>query len=289
MTRPVLRFAPSPNGRLHLGHAYSALLNAELARRMEGRFLVRIEDIDKARCRPDYEQAIFADLAWLGLRWEEPVRRQSEHVADYRAAFEKLRQRRLVFPCFCSRGDIARAVAARGEDRPRDPDGAPLYPGCCRALDRAEVEARLAAGVPHSWRLEMEAARPAVPAPLAFVRFTPGEGESVVEALPERWGDAVIVRKDFGTSYHLSVVVDDGLQGVTHVVRGADLAAATDLHVLLQQLLDLPSPAYHHHRLILDAAGRKLSKSAGSPSLADLRAGGAMPNSIRAELGFPPA
>ncbi len=288
MTQPVFRFAPSPNGRLHLGHAYSALLNADLARRRGGRFLLRIEDIDTTRCRPEFEQGIYADLAWLGLAWERPVRRQSEHFGTYRAAFAPLKGRGLAYPCFCTRTDIARTVAdlERNGPWPRDPDGAPLYPGTCRDLPPAGAEDRIAGGEPHAWRIDMAAALRKAPGPHRHPGFDPDGGTAPVDAAPARWGDAVIVRKDIPTSYHLSVVVDDALQGVTHVVRGADLEAATDLHVLLQVLLGLPSPLYHHHGLVRDPEGGKLSKSAGSESLEDLRARGATPAAIRRRLGF---
>jgi glutamyl-Q tRNA(Asp) synthetase len=283
----ALRFAPSPNGRLHLGHAYSALLNAQLARSQAGRFLVRIEDIDPLRCKPAFETGILRDLHWLGLVWEEPVRRQSEHFADYGQAFDILRARGLVYPCFCTRSEIARAAGAgEGSRVPRDPDGAPLYPGTCRHLPEADIATRLGAGAPHTWRLDMSAALAATTAPLCWTRFVP-EGESEhTKAEPSRWGDAVIRRKDVPTSYHLSVVVDDALQGITHVVRGADLEAATDLHVLLQALLGVPTPAYHHHVLFREAEGTKLSKSRGSPALADLREAGVTAVEIRRRLGF---
>ncbi|MBB4038374.1 glutamyl-Q tRNA(Asp) synthetase [Microvirga flocculans] len=290
MTKPVFRFAPSPNGRLHLGHAYSALLNDELARRFGGRLLLRIEDIDIARCRPEFETAIYEDLAWLGLRWEEPVRRQSEHFEDYRAAFLTLRRRGAVYPCFCSRKEVASAVACRevkpGRPWPRDPDGAPLYPGTCRDLPSGEIERRIAAGEPHSWRLDMGALRALLPGPYGYRRFDREGREEAVAADPWRWGDAVVVRKDVPTSYHLSVVVDDALQGVTHVVRGQDLEAATDLHVLLQAILGLPTPLYHHHGLLRDPEGDKLAKSRRSQSLAELRAEGLTPQAIRQRLGF---
>ena len=283
--QPVFRFAPSPNGRLHLGHAYSALLNAELARRCGGRLLLRIEDIDTARCRPELEAAIYEDLAWLGLRWETPVRRQSEHLDDYAAAFASLKERDLVYPCFCSRGDIARNLAGREEPR-RDPDGALLYPGTCKGLDTGEARRRMGSGEPHAWRLSLKRALAvATPAP-GYSRFAIEGGTAVVAARPQRWGDAVIVRKEISTSYHLSVVVDDALQGVTHVVRGRDLEAATDLHVLLQALLALPCPLYHHHELIRDHAGDKLSKSLKSPPLAGLRAQGITADEVLCRLGF---
>ncbi|HEX8664902.1 MAG TPA: tRNA glutamyl-Q(34) synthetase GluQRS [Beijerinckiaceae bacterium] len=290
MTQPVFRFAPSPNGRLHLGHAYSALLNADLAARFHGRFLLRIENIDLTRCRPELEAGIYEDLAWLGLPWEEPVRRQSEHFPEYRAALAALQGRGLVYPCFCSRRDIAAAVARReaetGRPWPRDPDGAPLYPDTCRSLSAAAVETRMAAGELHAWRLDMSRARAAAPPRPAFTRFVPDGAEEVVAAHPGRWGDPVIARKEIPTSYHLSVVHDDAVQGVTHVVRGQDLEAATDLHVLLQHLLGLPTPRYHHHPLIRDEAGDKLSKSLLSESLADLRARGVTAAELRRGLGF---
>lgn len=291
MTKPVFRFAPSPNGRLHLGHAYSALLNDAFARRFGGRLLLRIEDIDLTRCRPEFEAAIYEDLAWLGLEWDKPVRRQSEHFADYRAAFSRLKVEGLVYPCFCSRKDIALAVASE-EARtkrpwPRDPDGAPLYPGRCKGLSVGEAGRRIAAGEPHAWRLDMERARERAPGPYRFRRFDAEGREEACEADPGRWGDPVLVRKDVPTSYHLSVVTDDALQGVTHVVRGKDLEAATGLHVLLQALLGLPTPLYHHHELVLDLTGDKLAKSRGSKSLAELREEGASPDAIRARLGFP--
>jgi glutamyl-Q tRNA(Asp) synthetase len=290
VTKPVFRFAPSPNGRLHLGHAYSALLNADFARHFRGRFLLRIEDIDITRCRPAFEAAIYDDLTWLGLTWEALVRRQSEHFADYHAAFLRLKGRGLVYPCFCTRKDIAETIACReaetGQDWPRDPDCAPLYPGICRGMPVDEAGRQIAAGEPHAWRLDMAALEKLVPGPHRFRTFDREGREGIVTAHPRRWGDAVIVRKETPTSYHLSVVVDDALQGVTHVVRGQDLEAATDLHVLLQALLDLPTPRYHHHGLVLDPMGDKLAKSRRSQSLAELRAEGATPQAIWRRLGF---
>jgi glutamyl-Q tRNA(Asp) synthetase len=290
VTQPVFRFAPSPNGRLHLGHAYSALLNADLARRRGGRFLLRIEDIDVTRCRPEFEAAIYEDLAWLGLSWETPVRRQSEHFAEYRAAAERLKFRGLLYPCFCTRAEIAAQVAKQEAESakawPRDPDGGPVYPAICRRLPPKDIEARIAAGAPHAWRLDLDAAFRAAPGPHRFARSQPsGEDERAIAA-PGQWGDAVIVRKEVPTSYHLSVVLDDALQGVTHVVRGVDLEAATDLHVLLQALLGLQTPAYHHHRLIQDDDGSKLSKSLKSEPLARLRERGVTAAEVRDALGF---
>lgn len=276
---PVFRFAPSPNGRMHLGHAYSAWLNAEMAARLGGRFLLRLEDIDTTRCTPKLAQACLDDLAWLGLSWEAPVRVQSKHFDDYTAAFGTLKAAGLVYPCFCTRREVANASTAH------DPDGAPLYPGTCRALTDQEAQVRMAAGKPHSWRLKMDAALGTVKEPLSYAWFDPNNGaEEAVIAYPERWGDVVLVRKETPTSYHLSVVVDDAIQAITHVVRGRDLDAATDVHVLLQRLLDLPPPRYFHHGLIPDDMGGKLAKSRGSESLADLRKRGVTAAKVREML-----
>jgi glutamyl-Q tRNA(Asp) synthetase len=281
---PILRFAPSPNGRLHLGHAYSALLNADLARRMGGLCRLRIEDIDPVRSRPDLVAAIVTDLAWLGLTYPEPLRHQSRHLDSYRATLQGLIARGLAYPCFCSRGQI-RARAAVIAGNPHDPDGAPLYPGTCRGLDPGITAERLARGEPHTWRLDMAAALRCAEAPLDYEAFDGAETRRVA-ADSASWGDAVIARRDVPTSYHLAVVHDDAEEGITHVVRGRDLEAATDLHVLLQRLLGLPTPRYHHHALILDPDGEKLAKSRGSQSLADLRAAGVTPEQIRPRLGF---
>lgn len=279
---PVLRFAPSPNGRLHLGHAYSALLNAELATKLGGRFLLRLEDIDTTRCTPALSQYCLDDLAWLGITWEKPVRVQSQHWSDYAAAMERLKASELVYPCFCTRTEVAAASDAQ------DPDGAPLYPGTCTHLPQKAVEMRIADGEPHAWRLAMDKALGDVRKDLSYRRFTlPSMQEETVSANPARWGDVILVRKDTPTSYHLSVVVDDALQGITHVVRGADLEAATDLHVLLQSLLGLPTPLYHHHALLQAPEGDKLSKSKGSETLADLRAKGMTANEVKI-LAFMP-
>ncbi|MCK0207840.1 tRNA glutamyl-Q(34) synthetase GluQRS [Starkeya koreensis] len=283
--RPTFRFAPSPNGLLHLGHARSALLNADMANAAGGRLLLRIEDIDAARCRPEYEAAILDDLAWLGLDWEHPVRRQSEHFADYASALARLEAMGLVYASFESRGDIRRALAGR-PDAPRDPDGALLSPFPRSAMTEAERTARRQAGEPYALRLDMaRAARFAGPLGWCEVPAEGGEGESVA-ADPLAWGDVVIARKEVPTSYHLAVVVDDALQGVTHVVRGADLKAATSVHRLLQVLLGLPAPLYTHHSLLLDAEGHKLSKSIGSESLAALRSAGVTPDEVRRRAGL---
>ena len=290
MPRPVFRFAPSPNGYLHLGHAYSALLNFDSARASGGRLLLRIEDIDAARCRPEFEAAIYQDLGWLGIDWETPVRRQSEHLSEYRDAVEKLAAMGLVYPSFESRAEIARLVAQREANAPwpRDPDGAPLYPGAAKSLP-ADARARLfESGAPYALRLDMAAAC-ARAGDLSWTERGEGpEGETgAVAARPEGWGDVILARKETPTSYHLSVVIDDALQGVTEVVRGQDLFWSTSVHRLLQVLLGLRTPAYRHHHLILDGEGRKLSKSSQSTGLRELRAGGATPADIRRLVGLP--
>jgi glutamyl-Q tRNA(Asp) synthetase len=286
---PVFRFAPSPNGPLHLGHAYSALLNFDLAQNSGGRFLLRIEDIDPARCRPEFEAAIYEDLAWLGISWETPVRRQSEHFGDYACAVARLSEQGLVYPNFESRAEIARLVARRETEGawPRDPDGAPLYPGDAKQLSVAERARRIESGAPYALRLDMEAAN-ARAGDLSWIERAEGSnGETRrIAARPQAWGDVILARKETPTSYHLSVVIDDALQGITEVVRGEDLYHATSVHRLLQRLLDLPEPAYRHHRLIRDEAGRKLSKSTGSTGLRELRASGADARDIRKLVGL---
>ncbi|MBV9633412.1 MAG: tRNA glutamyl-Q(34) synthetase GluQRS [Methylobacteriaceae bacterium] len=284
-TQPVFRFAPSPNGHLHLGHAYSALKNFELARRSNGRFLLRIEDVDLTRARPAYETAIYEDLAWIGLQWETPVWRQSEHFGDYELALDALRAQGCLYPCFCSRGDIARAIAGR-PDWPRDPDGEPLYPRTCKQLSPAEVRQRLAAGRYASRRLDMDVALGLCGVRLGWEEYGEGNEAREVRAEPSSWGDAVLARKDVPASYTIAVVVDDARQGVTDVVRGRDLFAATSLHRLLQTLLGYPAPRYRHHALVRDEAGEKLSKSTAAEGLRALREAGVKPDEIRWRLGF---
>jgi len=278
---PRCRFAPSPNGRLHLGHAYSALFTARSARLLGGTFLLRIEDIDRQRSKPEFVAALFEDLAWLGLDWAEPVLMQSTRFAAYEAAAERLSDMGLLYPCFCSRAEVAERASGR------DPDGAPIYDGRCRHMAEAEIERRLGAGEVPQLRLNMGRAA-AMAGMLTFTQCQPQviDRPQVRYAQPMRWGDVVVVRRDTPTSYHLSVVVDDADQAITHVTRGRDMEAATDIHVLLQMLLGLPSPIYTFHPLILDATGDKLSKSRGSQSLADLRAAGRTAAALRAELGF---
>lgn len=287
--QPVFRFAPSPNGQLHLGHALSAILNHDMAKAERGRFLLRIEDIDIARSTPDFEAGIVEDLEWLGLDWEKPARRQSEHLDLYRQALGKLIDRDLVYPAFLTRGAIKTAVGefeAKGKTWPRDPDGAPLYPGEERKLSADARQRALASGKPHAWRLDMTKALAQVTEPLTWQESGSGpDGETgVIAANPAAWGDVVLSRSDAPSSYHLAVTLDDALQGVSHVVRGNDLFHATSVHRLLQSLLDLPQPAYHHHRLILGPDGRKLSKSNRDTGIAAFRQAGKTPDDIRAMI-----
>ena len=279
---PGFRFAPSPNGYLHLGHAFSALLNADKAKAADGRMLLRIEDIDETRCRPEYETAIYEDLAWLGLRWEEPVWRQSQHYADYQAALGRLQTMGLTYRAYESRTEIARAAIGH------DPDGAPLFPGRHNTLlSTAERTHRIDTGKPYAVRLDVAAALKRV-GPLLWTETGTGPaGESgAVAANPAAWGDVILARKETPTSYHLAVVVDDAAQGVTDVVRGQDLFHATSMHRLLQALLGLPQPRYHHHRLVLDTDGKKLSKSTSATGLRELRSRGLNPTDIRKLVGL---
>lgn len=260
MVVPVFRFAPSPNGRLHLGHAYSALLNQRMARDAGGRLLLRIEDTDLTRCRPEFISGILEDLRWLGLSWEKPVRIQSEHFADYEANLEMLWRDGAIYPCFCSRKAVADQALASA-----DPDGQFHYAGTCRGIPRSVATARITGGDVHGWRIDMQACH---------------------DAAASMWGDVNIAKPRVGSWYHIAVVTDDALQGITHVVRGKDLEAATPLHKLLQRLLDLPVPCYTHHDLIHGNDGQKLAKRIGSESIADLRASGVTAEAIRSRLGF---
>jgi glutamyl-Q tRNA(Asp) synthetase len=287
-SRPVFRFAPSPNGELHLGHALSALVGYERARAAKGRFLLRIEDIDAGRTRPELVAGIFEDLRWLGIEWEEEVLLQSTRMPAYRVAAERLDALGVLYRCFATRSEVE--AAAGGAER--DPDGAPLYPGLWRDRSESDIADALAAGRPYALRIDIaQACRVAATMldgrPLTFVELGADGAREVVQARPERWGDAVIVRKDVPASYHLAVVVDDAWQGVTHVTRGRDLYAATGLHRLLQVLLGLPEPVYHHHGLVLDDSGRKLAKSAGDASLRSLRERGMSADEARCRVGLP--
>lgn len=273
------RFAPSPTGLLHRGHAFSALTAYDAARASDGRFILRIEDIDATRCRPTFEAAIYEDLAWLGLAWEQPVRRQSEHLAEYQAAIEGLADRGLLYRCFRTRKEIAQAIASaphgtmetwRGSPQPAD-----------------EEAARLAAGEAFAWRLSLDAAL-AQAGPLTFLEEGAGpHGETgVITARPELGGDVVLARRDVGVAYHLAVTLDDALQGVTHVIRGQDLFEATHVQRLLQALLGLPTPVYRHHRLLVGPDGKRYAKRDHAQTLADLRAAGVTPQQLRAEMGL---
>jgi glutamyl-Q tRNA(Asp) synthetase len=281
----VFRFAPSPNGRLHLGHAFSALFTERAAASAGGTFLLRLEDIDPQRCTPQFEAGIFEDLSWLGLTWPQPVMRQSARTAAYTEAAGALKSRGLLYPCFCSRQEIVRAAIAA------DPDGAPVYTGNCRRLSPGQAFERLDRGERAQWRIKMDRAT-AESGPI-MISEAPARGTNALWSKtkdrvsdPMRWGDAVLIRKDTPTSYHLSVTVDDAAQGVTHVTRGTDLFAVTDLHVLLQRLLGLPSPVYCHHQLLHDDDGEKLAKSKGAVSLNTLRESGVSVTDVRRKLGF---
>lgn len=271
----VTRFAPSPTGRLHLGHAWSALLAHDFARDRGGAFLLRIEDIDPGRARPEHVDSIIEDLLWLGLQWDGAIVYQSARLPLYAGALDRLKGMELVYPCFCTRSAIAAEIAASAA-APHGPDG-PLYPGTCRRLPPAERAGRMTTE-PHAWRLDMGRAA-AEAGPLSW-----REGESEVEARPEAFGDVVLARKDAPVSYHLAVTVDDSAQGITDIVRGRDLCETTSVHRLLQTLLGLPEPAYHHHPLLLDSAGRRLAKRHGAPTIADLRESGADPSVLVADL-----
>jgi glutamyl-Q tRNA(Asp) synthetase len=279
----VTRFAPSPTGYLHIGHVYAAMMARDAAQ--GGRFLVRIEDIDQTRCRPEFEAAIFEDLAWLGLDWERPVLRQSERFDAYRAALARLEARHLLYPCFCTRAEIA-AEVARASEAPHGPEG-PIYPGTCRRLSEGERKARIASGTAYALRLDVAKAAGRM-LELTFEEHGSGpNGEHGGIAVdPLLFGDIVLARKETPASYHLSVVVDDAYQGVTLVTRGNDLFASAHIQRVLQALLDLPEPAYAHHKLILDSEGRKFSKRDTSVTLRDLRAQGVTAQVIRKQLAL---
>ena len=267
----VTRFAPSPTGYLHLGHAYSALVAWQAARAAGGRFLLRIEDIDTARCRPEFTEAIMEDLAWLGLDWDGPVRVQSRHFDDYAATLDALRGRGLLYPCFCTRAEIATA-APHGPELP--------YPGTCKRLPEGLSASRIAAGAPHAWRLHMD--RAAAGRPLSFSEH--GQRRAC-DPMPS--GDVVLARKDTPASYHLCVTHDDAAQGVTLVTRGEDLLSVTAIHRLLQNLMGWPEPGYAHHPLLLDAAGQRLAKRQGAPAIRALRQAGLLPAEVRAKATMP--
>ncbi|HCW60807.1 MAG TPA: tRNA glutamyl-Q(34) synthetase GluQRS [Sphingobium sp.] len=272
----VTRFAPSPTGRLHVGHGWSALMAMDLARGAGGTMRLRIEDIDGTRSRPEHVAGIIEDLRWLGVEWNGDILFQSQRIGHYMAALDRLRDMGLLYPCFCTRADIQASLTA-----PHGPEG-PVYPGTCRALGAEEQTHRIAAGKAHAWRIDMAQAT-ARAGPLCWHAFG-AEGGEVIAANPAVHGDVVLARKDAPASYHLSCTLDDAAMGVTHVLRGADLRHATDIHRLLQAVLDLPSPAYRHHPLLVDAQGRRLAKRSGSLSLAQLRTQGIDPRVLAADL-----
>ena len=290
MSGYITRFAPSPTGLLHLGHAYSALTAFDAARAARGQFLLRIEDIDATRCRPAFEAAIHEDLAWLGLSWPTPARRQSEHMADYQACLAKLRDQGLLYRCFRTRREVLDAIASAPHGPGEDAAGT-VFRGA--ALPPDEEAARLAERQPFAWRLSLERAQAVLDGFAGLSFHEAGEGPTGehgdIAADPGREGDVILARKDVGVAYHLAVVVDDALQGVSEVVRGADLFAATHVQRLLQALLGLPTPRYRHHRLLLGEDGHRLAKRNGAPSLRSLREAGVTPAEVRARLGLPPA
>ena len=276
----VTRFAPSPSGYLHLGHAYAALFAERAAQRSGGRFLLRIEDIDSTRCRAEYDGALQDYLRWLGLQWEEPVLRQSMRTDAHRHALDTLRARGLVYPCFCTRADI-RAEIARSPSAPHGPEGA-LYPGLCREITDAERARRMEAGVAFAWRIDVGRAATVAGDNLRWQDAAAGD----LRAVPASLGDVVLARKDVGVSYHLAVTVDDAFQGVTLVTRGTDLFHATHMHRLLQALLDLPVPQYHHHALVTDEGGKRLATRDGATALRALRGQGWTADDVRRRVGL---
>lgn len=274
----ITRFAPSPSGHLHLGHAYAAFVASETARRSDGTFLLRIDDIDRARSRTEFEEAIFEDLAWLGLTWQEEVPRSSGNMPKYRSALDGLSARGLLYPCFCTRADI-RAEIERSDEAPHGPAGS-VYPGICRGLTDDERRTRIEAGEPHALRLHMARALEIAGGELVWIDAEAGE----VKADPAAHGDVVLARKDTPTSYPISVVIDDAAQGINLVTRGKDLFHATDVQRLLQELLGLPVPDYHHHRLVTDDVGNRLATRDSAHTLRQMRMDGATPESVMVQL-----
>ena len=279
MSDIVTRFAPSPTGYLHLGTVYSALFTENAAREAGGRFLIRIEDTDQGRCRQEFEDQLIDDLKWLGLEWEEPIRRQSEHLDDYQDALMKLREQGLLYPCFCTRKEIMDEIEAAGM-APHGPDG-PVYPGTCKILTPAEREKRISDGVAFAERLDVNAA-----VEMTGTLTWHDRAKGTITAHPERLGDGIIARKDGLPSYHLAVTWDDHIQGVTLVTRGEDLFDATDIHRLLQAVLGLNTPDYHHHKLLLDPDGRRLAKRDKDVNIKSLRDAGKTPKDIKIMAGW---
>jgi len=277
----IIRFAPSPNGFLHLGHAYSALLCFDFAKKLNARFLLRIEDIDITRSKNKYIEAIYDDLKWLNLEWEKPVLLQSQNFLTYQKAAKQLKEMQLLYPCFCTRKEIAKT------SKTKDPDGAPIYSGRCKSLTKSQINENLMIKTPVQWRLDMnKAILQTGELNYSAMQVNPAKQPKKQTINPIKWGDVIITRKDFPTSYHLSVVVDDAAQNISHIIRGKDLEKATDIHVLLQKLLGLPTPKYFHHDLILDDEKNKLSKSKGSTSIRDLRKSGILVSEIHKRFGF---
>lgn len=274
----ITRFAPSPTGYLHKGHAYSALLAYQYALKHQGRFILRIEDIDTTRCRPEFTDAIYEDLNWLGIKWETPVRIQSQHFQDYQDGLERLKQQGLAYPCFCTRKAIQEEINRSGY-APHGPEG-PVYPGICRALSKDEALSRIKNGESHAWRLNLEKALIAIDHPIGWKDEVHGRQQ----ATPELLGDIVLSRKDTPTSYHLSVTLDDALEGITHIIRGKDLFHATHIHVVLQALLGLPQPHYHHHGLLLDNNGKRFAKRDKAQTLQSIRRAGVSPAQLLDEI-----
>jgi len=288
MTKPVFRFAPSPNGHLHLGHAYSALLNQKMAREVDGKLLLRIEDIDTQRCTAKLEAQMLRDLEWIGFEWDETPRRQSEHFEEYAQVLDKLAKLNLVYPSSLSRGEIKKLVQAKkdsGEDWPTDPDGSPLYPGKERDYDNTERLNLISSVKDYALRLNIKSARNRVPTGLSWTELNNAQDE-ITNADPTIWGDIIIGRKGLPVSYFLCCTYDDGIQDISHVVRGKDLYHSTSIHVLLLEILGYQKPLFYHHDLILDDHGEKLSKSLKHTSLKELKASGVTANDIREKLGF---
>lgn len=288
MDKPVFRFAPSPNGYLHVGHAYSALLNLKMAREMNGKCLLRIDDIDTQRCTPELEAQMLRDLEWIGFEWDETPRRQSDHFDEYRNAVDVLDKLKLLYPSTLSRGEIKKIIKQRrdaDEPCPIDPDGSPLYPGNERELNKSQHDQIIKSGTPYSLRLDMRKALEYYKTDLNWTEIS-SSGEALIVANPEIWGDVVLARKDFPVSYHLCCTLDDAIQGITHVVRGKDLYHATNIHVLLGKLLQFKQPLYQHHDLILDDTGEKFSKSKKHESLKDLRSSGFTKKDILSRIGL---
>lgn len=286
MAKPVFRFAPSPNGLLHLGHAYSALLNQKMARAAGGKLLLRIEDIDTTRCTQKLETQMLKDLEWIGFEWDEKPRRQSEHFEDYAQALKKLEELGLIYPSSLSRGQIKKLITEKenhGESWPKDPDGTPLYPGCEKELSKTEHIHLIANSQTYALRIDMEKAAEKIEHEISWIEIG---FEKPIIGEPLNWGDVILARKDFPVSYHLCCTLDDASQGITHVVRGKDLYHATSIHILLYELLDLKTPLYHHHKLILDDNSDKLSKSKAHTSLMELRQSGMTAEELQTKLGF---